>query len=474
MNRIILFITLFSISILSHSQNVTITGTAKSYEDKEIGVWINNDYISNTQKQLTYSSIDSLGNFRLEFNTKEIQYITLKVEKNISSMYIEPNAKYEVILFPPDSTTYQNPNLEHDVKLSIKLKSKTEINALTMDYDKRFDDFLTIDYVSFLKRTPLPKIDSFKLAMKSFYSTVTNKYFDAYIDYTVAALEEKTKMSEKKLYAQYLDKKTIFYNNPEYMNFFNDFYKEKVQNFSLTKDGLPLKYQINDRGSFQGAQEVLIRDPFLKNDTIRELVLIKGLYEAYYNGAFKRESIVAMLQQATKESKIAEHKRIAQNILNSFSKLQKGNLAPFFELPDKTGLTHSLDELRTKKYVYLMFFDENCSSCLQQMKTIPAYKKQYGERITFVSISTDKTNAELKNFCAKNPKFDWLFLYDNSGDKLKNDFEIRSMPAYFLIDPDGKFIQVPAESPDEDIDRAFFDITKPTGNTHHVGDKKNH
>ena len=90
-----------------------------------------------------------------------------------------------------------------------------------------------------------------------------------------------------------------------------------------------------------------------------------------------------MLQQVNTESKIAEHKRIAQNILNSFSKLKKGTPAPFFELPDKTGLTHSLDELRTKKYIYLMFFDENCSSCLQQMKIIPALKKQYGEKDKF-------------------------------------------------------------------------------------------
>jgi peroxiredoxin len=473
MNRFILIITLLVFPFLSQAQNVTISGAAKYYEYKEIGVWVNNDYISNTQKQLTFSSVDSIGNFKLEFNTKEIQYITLKIEKNISSMYVEPNGNYEVILMPPDSTTYQNPNLEHDVKLSIKLKSKTEINSLTMDYDKRFDDFLTVDYIAFLKRAPLPKIDSFKLAMKSFYSTVTNKYFDAYITYTIAALEEKTKMSTKKLYANYLNHKPIFYNNPEYMDFFNDFYKQKVQEFSLSKDGLPLKFQINERGSFQGAKDVLIRDPFLKNDTIRELVLIKALYEAYYDGSFKRESVVAMLQQAMAESKIAEHKHIAQNILNSFSKLQKGSPAPFFEFPDKTGLTHSLDELRNKKYIYLMLFDENCSTCIQQMKTIPAYKKTYGERITFVSISTGKTNTELKNFCAKNPKFDWLFLYDTSGEKLKTDYEIKSLPAYFLIDPDGKFIQVPAESPDEDIDRAFFDITKPSGNTHHVGDKKN-
>ena len=474
MNKLISTIAFIIFSFLSQAQNVTIIGNAKSYEYKEIGVWVNNDYISNTQKELTYATIDSVGNFKLEFNTKEIQYITLKVEKCIASMYVEPYSHFEVMFLPPDSTTYQNPNLEHDVKLSIKLKSKTEINSLTMDYDKRFDDFLTLDYIAFVKRAPLLKIDSFKLAMRSFYASVNNKYFDAYITYTIAALEEKTKMSEKKLFANYIDKKPVIYNNPEYMNFFNDFYKQKVENFSLSKDGLPLKFQINDRGSFIGAKDVLIRDPYLKNDTIRELVLIKGLYEAYYDGTFKRESVVAMLQQATNESKIAEHKRIAQNILNSFSKLKVGGIAPYFELPDKTGLTLSLDELRSKKYVYLMFFDEDCSSCLQQMKIIPSLKKQFGERITFVSVSTKKSNTDLKNFCSKNPKYDWLFFYDNSGEKLKSDYEIKSLPAYFLINPDGRFVQVPAESPDEDIERAFFDITKPKGNNHQVGDKKNH
>lgn len=462
------------LSNLSHAQNVIIKGTAKSYEYKEIGVWINSDYISKTQKQLTYSVIDSVGNFTLEFNSKEIQYITLKVEKNISSMYIEPNGNYEVIFMPPDSTTYHNPNLEHDVKLSIKLKSKTEINSLTMDYDKRFDDFLTVDYIAFLKRTPQAKIDSFKIAMKEFYSTVNNPYFKNYISYTIASLEHKTKVSEKKLFSEYLALKPILYNNPEYMLFFNDFFKQKIKDFSMSKLGTPLAFQINDRGSFSGSMEVLKRDEFLQNDTLRELVLIKGLYESYYDNSFKKSSIVAILQQITQETKIEEHKRIAQTILNSFSKLQKGSQAPFFELPDKTGLTHSLDELRTNKYVYVMFYDANCSTCQQQMKIIPSLIKKYGERITFVSISTDKTNADLKNFQTKNPKYTWLFLYDNSLGKLKNDYEIKSLPTYFLIDPDGRFIQVPAESPDEDIDRAFYDITKTKPKVHGIGDKKNH
>lgn len=474
MTKFIIILFALFLSFLSQAQNVIIKGSAKSYEYQEIGVWINNDYISKTQKQLTYSVIDSIGNFTLEFNSKEIQYITLKVEKSISTMYIEPKGNYEVILMPPDSTTYHNPNLEHDVKLSIKLKSKTEINSLTMDYDKRFDDFLSADYAAFLKRTPQAKIDSFKIAMKEFYSTVNNPYFKNYINYTIASLEQKTKVSEKKLFTEYLSKKPILHSNPEYMLFFNDFFKQKIQDFSMSKPGTPMAFQINDRGSFSGTMEVLKRDEFLQNDTLRELVLIKGLYEAYYDNSFKKPSVVGILQQVVLETKIEEHKRIAQTILNSFSKLQKGGQAPFFELPDKALLTHSLDELRTNKYVYLMFYDINCTACQQQMKIIPSLIKTYGERISFVSISVDKTNADLKNFQAKNSKYTWLFLHDNSLGKLKADYEIKSLPAYFLISPDGKFIQVPAESPDEDIDRAFFDITKIKPKQHGIGDKKNH
>ncbi len=461
------------LNLVCFSQNVTIKGVASKQKNKEIALWVYNDYISNTEKQVTYSEIDSAGNFLLEFNSKEIEYITLKIDKNSASMYIEPGAQYEVIIFPADSAVYQNPNLEHDVKISINLKSKTEINALTIDYDKRFDDFLTVEYPSFVRRNPQSKIDSFKLAIHKFYATVQNSYFDAYITYTIAALEEKTKTSEKKLFNNYISRKPVLYNHPEYMNFFNTFYKQKIQSMSQSKKGADIIFQVNERNSLGGIMNVLKLDEFLQNDTIRELVLIKGLYESYYNGTFKRSKIISLLEQLVAETKISEHQRIAQNILNSFSKLQPGAEAPYFELPDKTGRTHSLDELRSKKYVYLIFFDANCTSCLQQMKVIPSLKKQYGSKIEFVSISTDKSNVELADFCSKNPIYDWLFLYDNTGSQLKKKYEIKMLPSYFLINPEGKFVQVPAESPEGEIERTLYDITKPKNKKINIGDKKN-
>lgn len=478
MNRkFILFLFLFIHSInhsfILQAQNVKISGLAKAYENKEISVWMFNDFISNTEKQVTFSSIDSAGNFLLEFNSKEIQYITLKIDKSIASMYIEPNVTYEIIIMPPDSTTYQNPNLEHDVKISINLKSKTELNALTMDYEKRFDDFLTREYKSFVSRNPQPKIDTFKVTMRNFYADVNSNYFDGYRIYSIAALEEKTMASRQKLYNAYLNQKPILYNNPEYFNFFNTFYKQYLRNISLTL-GDQLKNQIEITNDYKGVMDSLKKNDFLKNDSIRELVLINGLFESYYDATFKKEGIVKLLEKIAIESSIAENRQIAINILNSFSKLKPGAPAPYFELPDKKGLTHSLDELRSKKFLYIFFFDQACTACMQQMKIITSLKKQYGTRIEFVGILANGTKADLDQFCLKNPQYDWIFLYNNTGAKFKSNYEIRSLPTYFLIDLEGKFIQAPADSPEGDIERVFYDITKPKVKKHKVGAKANH
>jgi peroxiredoxin len=257
------------------------------------------------------------------------------------------------------------------------------------------------------------------------------------------------------------------------MNFFNSFYKEKLQSFALSNEGKEMEFIINDRASFTAAANALRRAAYIPNDTLAELVLLKGLNESYHDGTFKKTAIKAMLQQAAGESKIPEHARIAQNSLSSFSPLQKGTQAPSIQLPDKNGEVHTLDELRINKIVYLIYFSEGCNACLEQMKVIPALKKTYGERINFVTITDHRSNSELRNFLLKNPKYDWLFLYDNSHGKLKKDYEIVTFPSYSVIGPDGKFIAVHADSPEENIEQLFYDLTKIRNKLHGVGNKQN-
>ncbi len=100
-------------------------------------------------------------------------------------------------------------------------------------------------------------------------------------------------------------------------------------------------------------------------------------------------------------------------------------------------------------------------------------KKKYGKHVEFVGICEDKEMNDFKAFSLKNPQYNWLLLYDNTGTRLKKEYEISSFPTYFLIDPQGKFVQAPADGPEEYIDRLFYDMTKPKARKINVGDKKN-
>jgi peroxiredoxin len=467
-----IFIAFFCIHI-SYSQKISIIGKAPSYSNYPIEVWTKKDFISNSEKKLTESEIDSSGLFTLEFECHDISYVTLKIEKNIASLFVQPNSNYDVIIGAPDSATYRNTNIEHDVDILINIKSKTEINALTIDFDKRFDEFLTNEYPSFVVRTPKSKIDSFKTVINEYYKTVNNPYFKNYITYSIASLEAQTYSPQKKIYTTYIENKPVLYNNTEYFNLFNSLYKGYLQHVETSSKKVQVSKHINNECDYYTLNNILKSDDFLKNDTIRELVILKGLQEGYFDGSYKKDSVLKMLSDIIINSNNDTHKSIAQNIISSFSKLRPGADAPFFELPDKNGLTHSLNEIRAKKQVYLVFFQPSCTNCQQQLKIISSYKKKYGKDINFIGISEGGTMSDFKNFCAKNPQFDWLLLYDNTKGKLAAEYEIKTYPTYYFINPEGKFIQAPADTPENFIERAFIDISKPKPIKGKVGAKKN-
>ena len=93
------------------------------------------------------------------------------------------------------------------------------------------------------------------------------------------------------------------------------------------------------------------------------------------------------------------------------------------------------------------------------MTLIPELKKMYGSKITFISISVDKKSDAMKNFMKKNPKMDWTFLYCDNYKKAKEEFNVLTVPTYYLIDPKGNAFKSPADKP-QDIEPLFIQIKK--------------
>lgn len=458
--RIVVSIILIYVSAINARAQAIINGKAPAYIGKEITLYTYADYISNVEIPVATEVVSDSGLFSFTFEAKEITRVLLKSGKQQASMYIQPNTIYTIFFPSRDTLRFPNPETNQTVNLSFLITDSTEINALIIDYNEQFQKFWDENFQYFVLKKSKSKLDSFETSALAYYAKKNNTYLNNYIRYSIADMELSTFRGKAGLFKNNILNKPIQYNHYEYMQFIKHYFANFLKFFAAKKEGKLLYDAINQYSSKSKCMELLANDKLLRNDTLRELVLLSGLSELYYSGEFKKESIQYILSQiAEDKSTITEHQLIAQNILKSFSKLQPGEQAPNFILLDKNGKEISLTELN-KKYIYLNFWATWCTSCLQELKLIPNLKKKFGDKITFVSISIDEDTLAFKKFMAANPKYDWIFLHYANQKNIKELYQVSALPSYFLIDPKNRFVQSPALKPTQSIEPVFGNIKR--------------
>ncbi|HXU28284.1 MAG TPA: TlpA disulfide reductase family protein [Bacteroidia bacterium] len=445
-------------SVISFAQNVTIKGIAPTHKGKEISVYLYDDLITQSQTLQSSDTVDARGNFELTLSIKSTQIALVKTGNLTGSIYIQPNFIYGIIFPAKDSLRFNAGGTEQNVNLIINGDS-TELNARIIDFNDCFDLFWEKNYKAFVSKQIHQKLDSFQLQINKRYEKVKLSYFKTYVDYTFASFNENTGRHHNYLAKRYLLDKPIGYGNYEYMSFFNQYFKQYIQKQSNSKNGNLIIDAINEQGEYKHLNELLKGDPILKNDTLRELVALKSLSDLYFAPHFKKGKIKEMLEQLQGSTTITEHKTIVFDILRNMNNMRIGQMAPNFSLPNIKHDTVSLSDFKAR-YTYLNFFATWCTDCLQELKKQEQLFRKYGDKVMFVSVCTDNDTMAFKNFVKQNPTYKWTFLYGGKNKKLAEQYNIKSLPVYYFISPDGYLLQSPALKPDEGIEFKFNQIFK--------------
>jgi len=458
---------LFSLFISNvYSQTLTvIKGQARSYAGDKLTLCCYSDPITMSQKVIAESFVDTAGNFRFEINTKKTfqTFIPLYVFKGI--LYIEPNQTYEIIL--PDKTLRNKADsldpMFSPAEFYISFRNSTgkELNSVIKKFDKILDISMQKQFRYFRGNISKIKIDSMIQYVENQFVDDKNPFFETYRYYQYAAIRNVAYIQNRNdVIKQFYSKKPVQYENSSYFSLFNQLFDRYFINYSESSEGQGIVPSINEAGSLQKLKNSLSQDKSLKNDTLKELVILKSLYEIFYSKNFQQANVLSLLDSIGSQTKIAEHREIVANMKRNIPELLVGKAPPDFELLNQDSVLVRLSSLRGRFY-YLNFAHTENYSALQQLKLMDGLTRRKNPvlMLEMVTIVANGTFAAMRDFVKKNG-YKWTFLYAGEKSDVLKRYNVKIFPTFYLINPQGILSRNPASSLTENFEVKYFHILK--------------
>ena len=332
--KIQLSIVLVCFVVSAFSQNVKIKGKAHpSHKGKAINLFAYSDLITYVRVKEATDTIDKDGNFELQLQIDNTEAVQLQIDNLFGKLYIQPDYVYAVTFPAKDSSVDVRGETETIVDLGIISGDTTELNTRIIDYNHVYNNVFGNAPNQFLNKNRIyKKIDTLQLICSWRYKKNKNAYFKSYVEYSIAELNSSTSRGKNFLAANFIAYKPVQHNHFEYMAFFNAYFKGYLEAYSTVKSGENINHLINTVGQYNNLRAFVKKDPLMMNDTLCELVIIKSLWDYYYNTSYDNGQVLAMIEQFYEATKIQEHRKIAINILQMAYKLGVGSPAPYFRL----------------------------------------------------------------------------------------------------------------------------------------------
>lgn len=123
--------------------------------------------------------------------------------------------------------------------------------------------------------------------------------------------------------------------------------------------------------------------------------------------------------------------------------LNIGDAAPAWkQLPGVDGKEHSLEDLKDKKVVVVVFTCNSCPVATDYEDRIIAFAKKYADQVGVVAINVNRVPAdslEKMKARAEEKGFPYPYLYDES-QKIAKDYGAQFTPEFFVLNAERKVV----------------------------------
>ncbi len=190
----------------------------------------------------------------------------------------------------------------------------------------------------------------------------------------------------------------------------------------------------------------------VESDTARYAFLAKNLYyQLRLRGAERTGPSLQKLEEAPFFNNLQDSLKA---IYDKWQRIAAGKEAPGFSYPNVAGDTLTLADLKGK-LVYIDAWATWCGPCKREIPHLKELEERFSEDpIAFVSISLDREkDRKTWEKMVDDKELGGHQLFANGeafGSEFARAYQIRSIPRFILIGPDGKIIDANAERPSND------------------------
>ena len=172
----------------SFAEKVTILGVASGYEGKSVSIITFKDFLSMARQVIAKTSVEKDGKFMISAEIEKIEYALVKIGSVSSIIYLQPGGNYSISFPLPDVNTARSLD-ETKVEMYFDSIAEYDINNLIIDFDYRYDYFVSKNMLILHKPEFKLHLDTFKQKITRVYKEINVPFFIDYVYYSTAMLE---------------------------------------------------------------------------------------------------------------------------------------------------------------------------------------------------------------------------------------------------------------------------------------------
>ncbi len=304
---------------------------------------------------------------------------------------------------------YKNLLSERQKELTALLYGNQELNPLFVDFMKRH-----IDYWKFYGLT---------------YYQVYHRYYTKNPEFTISS--------------DFLDEARALDFNSEVDYKASEYYYRLVMSEQIKRADTIGKSGVSNKTLARLKASAGFQSDYIKNDLLLQTIMGGLGFDNEFTSSYD-----AYMQLSTNP----DHKNKVSERYNEVKSLEKGNLSPkFVNYENYNGGVSSLDDFKGK-YVYIDVWATWCGPCKAEIPYLQDVEKTYhdNDKIAFISISVDKEkdHEKWKAMVKDKEMSGYQLIADNN---FRSDFieayQVRGIPQFILIDPQGNIVNRNAPRP---------------------------